>query len=187
MPKINIEFIEESLEKTFEYEESCTIKEMLEDFLRQTHSRMTLNPEEIIFVYKYIILNNKEGYLNKTLKEVFKAQEKYLIRIKVIDYCGVVGCGNKYYIRFIDLENNEIGRRKFVYEESCTIKEMLEDFLRQTNYKTTLNPEEITFIYQARILNKEGYLNKTLKEVFKLNKNWVTIRFIDVIDTNEIV
>ncbi len=75
----------------------------------------------------------------------------------------------------------------FEYEESCTIKEILKGFLRQTHSKMTLNPEEITFIYQSRILNKEGYLNKTLKEVFKLNKNWVTIRFIDVIDTNEIV
>ena len=186
MPKINIEFIEESLEKTFEYEESCTIEEMLKDFLRQTHSKMTLDPREIAFLYRAKLLNY-ESYLNKTLKEVFKARKKSSIRIKVIECCGVVDCGNYYYITFIVKEDNEISNRIFRYEESCTIKEMLEDFLRQTNYKTTLNPEEITFIYQSRILNKEGYLNKTLKEVFKLNKNWVTIRFIDVIDPNEIV
>ena len=186
MPKINISFFYNAQIISFEYEESCTIKEILKGFLRQTHSKMTLNPEEITFIYQSRILN-KEGYLNNTLKEVFKAQEKSLISIKVIDFCGVVGCGNECGVRFIVKEDNEIRNRIFRYEESCTIKEMLEDFLRQTNYKTTLNPEEITFIYQSRILNKEGYLNKTLKEVFKLNKNWVTIRFIDVIDTNEIV
>jgi len=176
MPKINIEFIEESLEKTFEYEESCTIEEMLKDFLRQTHSKMTLDPEEIMFIYKSRILNKERYLLNKTVKEVFKAQEKYLIRIKVIDYCGVVGCGNKYYIIF---SVNEITKRLFEYEESCTIEEMLEDFLRQTNHKMTLDPSEITFLYRSSILNQERDLNKTLKEVFKLNKNMQTIRVID--------
>ena len=175
MPKINIRFFYNDQIISFEYEESCTIEEMLKDFLRKTHSKMTLNPKEIIFIYRAKCLNNVK-YLYKKLKHVFKAQEKYLIRIKVIDYCGVVGCGNKYYIIF---SVNEITKRLFEYEESCTIEEMLEDFLRQTNHKMTLDPSEITFLYRSSILNYESYHNKTLKEVFKLNKNMQTIRVID--------
>ena len=72
MPKINIRFTDGTQEEIFlyEYEESCTIEEMLEDYLRKTHSKMTLNPEEIMFIYKSRILN-KERNLNNTLKEVF--------------------------------------------------------------------------------------------------------------------
>jgi len=178
MPKIKIRFFYKDQIISFEYEESCTIEEMLKDFLRKTHSKMTLNPEEIIFIYRAKCLNNVK-YLYKKLKHAFKAKEKSLISIKVIDYCGVVGCGNYYYIGFIFDEDNEITKRLFEYEESCTIKEMLEDFLRQTHSKMTLDPSKIYFLYQARILNIEEYLNKTLKEVFILNKNMPTIQVID--------
>ena len=73
-------------------------------------------------------------------------------------------------MRFVDEYNPEIRRYIFEYEDICTIKEMLEDFLRKTNSKKTLAPSDICFVYNSTILNTEKYINKRLKEVFKKNR-----------------
>ena len=171
MPKINILFIYNEgfgiQEKLFEYEDICTIKEMLEDFLRKTNSKKTLAPSDICFIYNAKILNN-ERFLNKRLKEVFKES---LNRIIVKDYCDIIGYNNKIcHVKFVVPEI-----RIFQYENTCTIKEMLEDFLRKTNSKITLAPSDIYFIYHSIILNNEGFLNKRLKEVFKKKKNLIKV------------
>ena len=73
-------------------------------------------------------------------------------------------------MRFFVEYNPEISRECYDYENTCTIKEMLEDFLRKTDSKMTLAPSDICFIYNAKILNNERFLNKRLHEVFKYHK-----------------
>ena len=121
---------------------------------------MTLAPSDICFIYNAKILNN-EKYINKTLKEVFKAS---LNRIKIFYFCGY-----KYKICYeksdVD-DDRKIRRYIFEYEDTCTIKEMLEDFLRKTHSKMTLEPTDINFMHYARILNCERFFNKRLHEIF---------------------
>ena len=77
-----------------------------------------------------------------------------------------------------------IQKKVYFYQESWTIKQMLEDFLNQTNSKKTLKPNEISFIIGSNILNTEKNLEKTLKEVFKNNK---MIKPIKIIDSNNVI
>ena len=91
MPKIKIRFFYKDQIISFEYEESCTIEEMLKDFLRQTHSKMTLDPEEIMFIYKSRILNKERYLLNKTVSfhmtcsSTMKASDEWALLFEVTE------------------------------------------------------------------------------------------------------
>ena len=80
----------------------------------------------------------------------------------------------RYYICFIDWENNE-NRLFFEYDETIIIRNMLNHFLIQTNHVMTLEKKNIMFLYSAKILNDDRYLNRTVGQIFK-NKINVSIR-----------
>ena len=77
--------------KTFEFNKEYTIKEMLLQYLRDTNSRMILDPNKIMFMYGGKILNH-EKFFNKKIKELFKHNN---IQIQITDTGGIIG-GNIY-------------------------------------------------------------------------------------------
>ena len=81
----------------------------------------------------------------------------------------------------------------FEYDSSKTIREMLVDFVKQNNDKlkiarsdidsfaSTLNPDLMTFVSKAKILNKEENAKKKVRDIFKHDNCLVKI-----IDTGSI-
>ena len=79
--------------------------------------------------------------------------------------------------------DEEINQRIFTFDNSITVKEMLQSFLSQTNSKITLSPSDITFTFGAKILNKGDCVDKPLSKVFTSQKNTP----IKVMDINNII
>ena len=77
--------------KIYEYDNSCTIRNMLTVFLQKTNSPITLDPGQITFMFGGI-LNRNEEILNRTVGEIFKNRNN--VTVKVIDTANIVG-GNK--------------------------------------------------------------------------------------------
>ena len=76
-----------------------------------------------------------------------------------------------------------INKRIFKYDTSLTIEDMLLDFLRETNSKMVLDPNQISFLFKALLINKKENLQKKVGEVFRSTHNIA----INVIDTNFII
>ena len=81
--------------KTYDFDDSMTIREMLTSYLRQTNSIITLDPNKIFFKSN-TILNNKEQILNKTLLKHFKNLENIIITIHETENI-IGGNANIYY------------------------------------------------------------------------------------------
>ena len=73
--------------KTYQYDTSMKIKDMLYDFLRQTNSKMTLDTNQISFMYGGLLNNDKN--LEKTVGEIFKKKNNQ--NIKIFDTGDVIG------------------------------------------------------------------------------------------------
>ena len=58
--------------RIFFYDTSLTIKEMLLDFLDKTNSKKILNPDDISFLFKSIIINKKDS-INKKVGDIFNS------------------------------------------------------------------------------------------------------------------
>ena len=82
------------------------------------------------------------------------------------------------YLKF-KTNDETINSKLFQFDGGMTVKAMLESFLKQTNSKMTLNPDDIAFQYGAIILNKQEQLNKVISSVFTAKKN-TPIRVQDV-------
>ena len=68
------------------------------------------------------------------------------------------------------------GKKKCEFDQSITVDAMLKTFLNGTNSRLTLDPGEISFVFQAKILNIPIFLNKSLSEVFRSgNRNDIKI------------
>ena len=63
--------------------------------------------------------------------------------------------------------------KMYEYNTSTTIKDMLYDYLKQTNSIMTLDAEKITFMAKGILNNKESTLNKTVGQYFKALDNVV--------------
>ncbi len=85
-------------------------------------------------------------------------------------------------IKFKTNDEN-INKRIFKYDTSLTIEDMLLDFLRETNSKMVLDPNQISFLFKALLINKKENLQKKVGEVFRSTHNIA----INVIDTNYII
>lgn len=81
-------------------------------------------------------------------------------------------------VKFQHNNNAEIGNKIYEYDNSCTIRDMLIDFLQKTNSKITLDPGQITFMFGGILNRNEEILNRTVGEIFK-NRNNVTVKVID--------
>ncbi len=74
--------------KTFEYDSTISIENMLLDFLSKTNSKITLGSNQIAFLYASRVINQQED-LQKPIGEIFR--KKNNIPIKVIDTGNVIG------------------------------------------------------------------------------------------------
>ena len=74
-------------EHTFEYDNSCTIEEVLKDFLSKTHSKIVLDHHIISFMFKNKILNIDQN-LKKKVGEMFKFG---INKIKVSEVEPIIG------------------------------------------------------------------------------------------------
>ena len=74
-----------------------------------------------------------------------------------------------------DTDKEEINKQLFLFSPSMTIKEMLEQFLKQTNSFAQINSNDIQFIYKGKILNTDSYLDKYVRDIFKLSNHKVKV------------
>ena len=74
--------------KTFEFDTTMTVENMLLEFIGKTNSKMTSDPKQITFLFAGRVIN-QENDLKKTVGEIFK--KKNNIPIKVIDTNDVIG------------------------------------------------------------------------------------------------
>ena len=80
---ICIKFIlDNSDEKTFEFDESITVESMLKSFLEKTNSKINLDPQYVTFMYNCIILNNYNN-LHKKISEVFKGRGHFKLKLLI--------------------------------------------------------------------------------------------------------
>ena len=63
--------------------------------------------------------------------------------------------------------------KMYEFNTSITIKDMLLDYLKQTNSIMTLDAEKITFMAKGILNNKDSTLNKTVGQYFKTLDNVV--------------
>ena len=61
---------------------------MLLNFLRETNSKMVLEPKEISFLYKALLINKSDN-LNKKVGEIFRHKQN--VAINVIDTNNIIG------------------------------------------------------------------------------------------------
>ena len=78
-------------EYTFEYDNSCTIEEVLKDFLSKTNSKIVLDYNKITFLFHNLVLNNSQN-LKKTVGEMFR---KKIIKINIFEYQPIIGSGSQ--------------------------------------------------------------------------------------------
>ena len=90
MPSVSVNFISAFGKRQFEFDQSITVETMLKNFLNETNSRLTLEPDEITFAFQAKILNTP-NFLNKSLSEVFRSKNRN--DIKIMDCAGVIGSG----------------------------------------------------------------------------------------------
>jgi hypothetical protein len=74
-----------------------------------------------------------------------------------------------------DTEQEEINKQLFLFASNITIKEMLNNFLQQTNSKIELHSDNIQFIYKGKILNTPAFLDKKVGEIFRLSNHKVKV------------
>ena len=66
-------------------------------------------------------------------------------------------------------------KKFFQFERETTIEEMLLTFLKNSNSKVTLDPSEICFFFNNRILNKNNNLKKKIKDVFRFPNTCIKV------------
>ena len=74
---------------------------------------------------------------------------------------------NKYIIYFRSSEYDKV----MVFSKDTIVKDVLTQYLKETNSIIDLSLNKYTFVYRASILNSDKYLNKSLLELFKYRKN----------------
>ena len=69
MSTIVLKFLDDQTEKELTVDTTLTIKEVLERYLRETNSYVTLDPNIYVFQMGYKVLN-KPNNINKTVEEL---------------------------------------------------------------------------------------------------------------------
>ena len=102
--------------KIFHFNRSQTIESMLKTFLEETHSKMSLDIKDILFIFGGKILN-KDNFLHINISKVFKYQR--YIKIKIIDTNEIIYNGTPNadsFIKFGDYKNYFISLHKKLSE-----------------------------------------------------------------------
>ena len=102
--------------KIFHFNRSQTIESMLKTFLEETHSKMSLDIKDILFIFGGKILN-KDNFLHINISKVFKYQR--YIKIKIIDTNEIIYNGTPNadsFIKFDDYKNYFISLHKKLSE-----------------------------------------------------------------------
>ena len=81
-------------DKIFEFNGDLTVEQMLKDFLFRTNSKISLNPEDIIFQFNAHILN-RESELSKSVSQIFKKTINAAIRVQ--DVNNIIGGKNNTF------------------------------------------------------------------------------------------
>ena len=74
-----------------------------------------------------------------------------------------------------DTDKEEINKQLFLFSPSMTIREMLEEFLKQTNSLTKIDSNDIQFFYKGKILNTDSYFDKYVRDIFKLSNHKIKV------------
>ena len=108
--------IEDLNKKIFHFNSSQTIESILKTFLKETNSKMSLDLNDIIFIFGGKILN-KNNFLHKNISEVFKHQRYN--KIKIIDTNEIIynwTPNADSFIKFDDYKNYFISLHKKLSE-----------------------------------------------------------------------
>ena len=75
--------------------------------------------------------------------------------------------------------DDESKNRTYQFKKDKKIKEILLFYLSNTNSIMTLDVDKIMFLNKSKILNSPNYLDKTIAETFKYNKQNTQIQIKD--------
>ena len=88
--------------KKMKFPKTTYIKDALIQFLKETHSKIDLSCDKIIFIYINIKINNEKN-LNKRFLDL-KLKNK--IKVKVVDFKDIYGNGGKL-VDYCDIDNEK--------------------------------------------------------------------------------
>ena len=66
-------------------------------------------------------------------------------------------------------------KRNLRFLENTSIQDVLNEYLRITNIATSLNANQITFLYRNLILNKNDNLNKSLRDLNIRSRSFIKV------------
>ena len=116
---------------------------------------------------------NSENNLKKALIDLrIKSGDIIKVR-KKDDLLYSPGGGETVSIRFSLYDMNE---KVISFPASTLIRDALIEYLKETNSRIDISPEKIFFLFNAKVLNSEQYLNKTLEEVKIKNNSKINVR-----------
>ena len=131
----------------FQFEGETTIEEMLLTFLKNSNSKVTLDPSEISFIFKSKILNTNK-FLKKKIKDIFKSPNT--CNIKVIETSNILMAGIPVadsFINFEDYKSHFINLHK-------KISEFFDENYSNLNYDETYKQNFVDFINSMDIEQK---------------------------------
>ena len=115
---------------------------------------------------------NSENNLKKALIDL-RIKSGDIIKVRKKDDLLYSPGGETVSIRFSLYDMNE---KVISFPASTLIRDALIEYLKETNSRIDISPEKIFFLFNAKVLNSEQYLNKTLEEVKIKNNSKINVR-----------
>ena len=81
---------------------------------------------------------------------------------------------SKVFINFL-VDKNDAANRLIEFDTDCTISNMLDKYLSETNSIQNKDPQNITFLYKNRLINNSSNINKTISQVRIVNNTYVKV------------
>ena len=158
MAMVNINFIadfEDMSKKSFYFGEENTIESMLLKFLSANNSKIFLDSEKILFLYKNKVLNSNSN-LKKKIRDVFKKEIVIQIPIKiiVIDKGNILSIYplNDTFIKYDDYKYNYIDLHR-------KLSEFFDEKYLNLKYDNGHKKKFINFIEPMNIDNKKQIID----------------------------
>ena len=172
MTKIKILFGCEDNIREMIFPINILIEDALLQYLKTTNSRLDLSTGNIWFLYNGRILNDIK-ILKKTLIDLDIESGHIIKVIKRDDFTQAGEERVSIRFRYFDFPNKIIS-----FPSSTLIKDALIEYLKETNSIIDISPEKKMFTFNAKILNTEKYLNKTLRNLKITNNSKIEVRNI---------